>query len=71
MFQINDFEIPSLILWILAWIFLVIGIIALIALVLYTKYGRELSIKLSVISIAFASVFLGFAIHFFLKSLGI
>jgi hypothetical protein len=71
MFQISDIEIPSLTLWLLAWIFLVIGIIALIALVLYTKFGRELSIKLSVISVAFASIFLGFAIHFFLKTFGI
>ncbi|MFX1356084.1 MAG: hypothetical protein ACFFA8_02260 [Promethearchaeota archaeon] len=71
MFQISDFEIPSFTLWILAWIFLVIGIISLTILVLYTKYGRELSIKLSIISIAFTSVFLGFAIHFFLKSFGI
>ncbi len=69
--QISEFEVPSLTLWILAWFFLVIGIIALVILVIYTKYGREVSIKLSVISIAIASVLLGFAFHFFLLNFGI
>jgi len=70
-FQIDTFAIPSLTLWVLSWVFLVIGIIALISLILYTKYGREISIKLSVISIVIASSFLGFAFHFFLISFGI
>jgi hypothetical protein len=69
--QITDFEVPSLGLWILAWLFLVIGIIALVILIIYTRYGREVSIKLSIISIASASVLLGFAIHFFLLNFGI
>jgi len=63
--------IPSLSIWILAWIFLVIGIVSLIILVLYTKYGREVSVRLSIISIVIASIFLGFAFHFFLLSRGI
>ncbi|MHA1193633.1 MAG: hypothetical protein ACTSP9_15320 [Promethearchaeota archaeon] len=62
--QINEFEIPSITLWALAWIFLLIGIFSVVVLILYTKYGRELSI-------VFSSVFLGFATHFFLTSIGI
>jgi hypothetical protein len=69
--QINEFEIPSLTLWTLAWIFLLIGIFLIVVLILYTKYGRELSMKLTIISIVFSSVFLGFATHFFLISIGI
>ncbi|MGV9171537.1 MAG: hypothetical protein ACOC44_01130 [Promethearchaeia archaeon] len=65
------FQGPNLVLYVFAWIFLIIGIIALVVLVLYTKYGRELSIKLSVISITLASVFLGFSLHFFLLHFGL
>jgi hypothetical protein len=68
--QTNGFIIPSITIWVLAWIFLIIGIIALVVFILYTKYGRELSIKLTVISIALTSVSLGFAIHFFLLTAG-
>lgn len=71
LFQNNNFAIPSLTLWVLAWTFSVLGIIALISLILYTKYGREISIKFSVITIVIASSFLGFAIHFFLISFGL
>ncbi|MFW9987162.1 MAG: hypothetical protein ACFFC3_00740 [Candidatus Odinarchaeota archaeon] len=63
--------IPSLSLWVLAWIFLIIGLISLAILVLYTKYGREVSIRLSIISIVISSIFLGFAFHFFLLSEGL
>lgn len=69
--QITNFEVPSLSLWIFAWIFLVIGIITLGILVVYTRYGREISIKLSVISIAISSILFGFSIHFFLLNFGI
>ncbi|MFX1467404.1 MAG: hypothetical protein ACFFB8_01975 [Promethearchaeota archaeon] len=63
--------IPSLSIWIFAWIFLIIGLVSLTALVLYTKYGREVSVRLSVISIVVTSIFLGFAFHFLLLSWGI
>ncbi len=69
--QINDFQVPSLTIWILAWIFLIVGLFSLTILIVYTRYGRELSIKLSILSITFAAVFLGFAFHFFLISFGI
>ncbi|MEE9378254.1 MAG: hypothetical protein V3V33_09475 [Candidatus Lokiarchaeia archaeon] len=64
-------DIPSLSIWVFAWIFLVIGLISLTVLIIYTKYGRELSVRLSIISIVIAAIFLGFAIHFFLLSYGI
>ncbi|TFG07386.1 MAG: hypothetical protein EU539_05035 [Promethearchaeota archaeon] len=64
------FEGPSIVLWTIAWIFFSLGIVSLIILVLYTKYGREISIKLSVITILLASLFLGFAFHFFLLNAG-
>ncbi|MFX0002247.1 MAG: hypothetical protein ACFE9C_11230 [Candidatus Hodarchaeota archaeon] len=64
-------DIPSLTIWVLAWIFLIIGLISLAILVIYTKYGRELSIKLSIISIVISALFLAFAIHFLLLSYGI
>ncbi|MFX1424915.1 MAG: hypothetical protein ACFFBE_00560 [Promethearchaeota archaeon] len=64
-------QIPSLLLWALAWLFLFIGLTALAVLVIYTRYGREKSVQLSVISIIVASVFLGFSIHFFLLNWGI
>ncbi|MFX1324177.1 MAG: hypothetical protein ACFE8N_04415 [Promethearchaeota archaeon] len=63
--------IPSLTLWVLAWIFFVIGLAAIAILVIYTRYGREKSVRLSVISIIVASIFLGFSIHFLLLNWGI
>jgi len=63
--------IPSLSLWVLAWIFLIIGLMALAILIVYTKYGREKSVRLSIITILIVSVFLGFAFHFFLLNWGI
>ena len=65
------FEGPSIVLWVLAWVFFGIGMVSLLILVLYTKYGREISIKLSVITILFGSIFLGFSIHFFMLQAGI
>jgi hypothetical protein len=64
-------DIPSLTIWALAWVFLFIGIISLIILVIYTKYGREISIKLSIISAVISAIFLGFAVHFLLLSWGL
>ncbi len=69
--QIGGFQVPSLTIWILAWIFLIIGLLALITLVVYTRYGREISIKLSIITIGTSAVFLGFSFHFFLITFGI
>ncbi len=63
--------VPSLSLWVLAWIFLIVGLIALVILIVYTKYGREKSVRLSIISILIMSIFLGFAFHFFLLNWGI
>ncbi|MHA2007163.1 MAG: hypothetical protein ACXACO_17550 [Promethearchaeota archaeon] len=63
--------IPSLTLWVLALIFLIIGLGAMIILVVYTRYGREKSVRLSVVSIIIASTFLGFSVHFFLLNFGI
>jgi hypothetical protein len=65
------FDGPSLALWVFAWIFLIIGIIVIAVLIIYTKYGREISIKLSIISIGMASILLGFSSHFFLLHFGI
>ncbi len=64
------FQGPSLALWVFAWIFLIIGIIILFILIIYTKYGRETSIRLSVITISLVSFFLGFSFHFFLLHFG-
>jgi len=64
-------EYPSLTLWLLAWIFLIIGLISLVVLVVYTRYGREKSVRLAVISIIISAIFLGFSIHFFLLNFGI
>lgn len=64
------FEGPSIVLWVLAWVFFGIGMVSLLILVLYTKYGREISIKLSIITILFGSIFLGFSIHFFMLQAG-
>ena len=64
------YEGPSLLLWVLGWIFLFIGLVSLIVLVLYTRYGREVSIRLSIITIVVASIFLGFGFHFILIHFG-
>jgi len=69
--QIDDFQVPSITIWVLAWVFLFIGFISLSILIIYTRYGRELSIKLSIISISISAIFLGFAFHFFLITFGI
>ncbi len=65
------YEGPSLAMWSLAWIFLSFGLLALAVLVIYTKYGREISIKLSIITIVIASILLGLAFHFFLLNAGL
>lgn len=65
-----EFTLPSLTLWIFSWIFLFIGLIALMVLIIYTKYGRELSIRLSIIAIVISSICLGFSFHFFLLNFG-
>jgi len=64
------FERPSLTLWIISWVFMSIGLIALTILIVYTKYGREISIRLSIIAIVMSSIFLGFAFHFLLLQAG-
>jgi len=64
-------DIPSLTIWSLAWVFLIIGLISLTILVIYTKYGREISIKLSIINAVISAVFLAFSLHFLLLSWGI
>jgi hypothetical protein len=69
--QIDDFQVPSITIWVLAWVFLFIGLITLTILIVYTRYGRELSIKLSIISISISAILLGFAFHFFLITFGI
>ncbi|MFX1378505.1 MAG: hypothetical protein ACFFA4_05390 [Promethearchaeota archaeon] len=63
--------VPSLTIWVLAWFFLIIGIISLTILIIYTKYGREISIKLSIITAVISAVFLAFAFHFLLLSYGL
>ncbi|MBY9007153.1 MAG: hypothetical protein KGD63_10380 [Candidatus Lokiarchaeota archaeon] len=55
----------------LAWLFVIFGMIVFVILLIYAKYGRELSIKYSLIFIITAAVLLGFSIHFFLLSFGI
>ena len=64
-------DVPSLAIWVFGWIFLIIGLISLAILIIYTKYGREISIRLSIISIIIAAAFLGFAVHFLLLSFGL
>ena len=64
-------DIPSLTIWVLAWFFLIIGLVSLTVLVLYTKYGREISIKLSILSGVISAIFLAFALHFLLLSWGL
>ena len=65
------YEGPSLALWTFAWIFLSFGLITLAILLIYTKYGREVSIRLSIITIVIASILLGLAFHFFLLNAGL
>jgi len=69
--QIDDFQVPSMTIWVLAWVFILIGFFSLAILIVYTRYGRELSIKLSIISISIAAIFLGFGFHFFLITFGV
>ncbi len=64
-------DFPSLTLWVLGWIFLVIGLISIATLVIYTKYGRETSIRLSILSIITSAIFLAFSFHFILLSFGL
>ena len=64
-------SLPSLSIWIFGWIFLFVGLTSLIVLIIYSKYGREVSVRLSVISIMITSIFLGFAFHFLLLSWGL
>jgi len=66
--QISVINLP---LWILAWFFLIFGILSLIVLLVYSKYGRELSMKFSIINILITSSLLAFSIHFFLITLGL
>ncbi|TFG00420.1 MAG: hypothetical protein EU541_02285 [Promethearchaeota archaeon] len=69
--DLTEYEIPSIPLWVLAWLFLVIGIISLLILLVYTRYGRDFSLKLSILTIVLSSVLLGFSIHFFLLNLSV
>ncbi|MFW9900016.1 MAG: hypothetical protein ACFFDY_01855 [Candidatus Thorarchaeota archaeon] len=64
-------SIPSLSLWVIAWILFFIGLASLTILIIYNKYGREVSIRLSILSIVIASIFLGFAFHLLLLSWGL
>ncbi|MFX1239374.1 MAG: hypothetical protein ACFE8P_16860 [Promethearchaeota archaeon] len=64
------FDLPSILLWVFGWIFLVIGLVSLGVLVVYSKYGREVSIRLSIITIIAASIFIGFGFHFILLNYG-
>jgi hypothetical protein len=57
LFQVGGFKVPSIPIWTLAWIFLITGLLAIVVLIIYTKYGREISIKLSLLSIIVAAVF--------------
>ena len=67
----ESFTGPSLALWVFAWIFLIIGLITFAILIIYTKYGREISIRLSIIAIVLSAGFLGFSFHFFLLHFGL
>ncbi|MBD3212198.1 MAG: hypothetical protein GF311_06265 [Candidatus Lokiarchaeota archaeon] len=61
----------SIPLWVFAWILLIVGILTFLILLIYAKYGREMSIKFSIITILITSSSLAFAIHFFLLNLGL
>jgi hypothetical protein len=71
--QLINFQIlpPSIPLWVFAWIFLIIGFIGLLILVVYTKYGRDISVKLSFVTTLTSAIFLGFGFHFILLNLGV
>ena len=64
------FQGPSFVLWVFAWIFLGLGLVSLLIMVLYTRYGRKPSIRLSAITILCGSIFLGLSFHFFLIHFG-
>ncbi len=49
-----------------AWLLIIFGVLAAIALVIYTEFGRDVSIPFSVIMILVASLCIGFSIHLFL-----
>ncbi len=49
-----------------AWILIVVGVLAAIALIGYTEFGRDVSIPFSVVMIIIASLCIGFSIHMFL-----
>ena len=49
-----------------AWLLIVFGVLAAIALVIYTEFGRDVSIPFSVVMIVVTSLCIGFSIHMFL-----
>ncbi len=49
-----------------AWLLIIFGVLAAIALVIYTEFGRDVSIPFSAIMILVASLCIGFSIHMFL-----
>ncbi|MHA1453954.1 MAG: hypothetical protein ACTSRD_13925 [Promethearchaeota archaeon] len=51
-----------------AWLLIIFGVLAAIALVIYTEFGRDVSIPFSVIMILVAALCIGFSIHMFLIS---
>ena len=53
---------------VLAWLLIVFGVIAAVALIIYTQYGRDVSIPFSVIMSVIAAFCIGFSIHLFLIS---
>jgi hypothetical protein len=59
-----------MVLFVYAWILIIIGIIAAGGLVIYTEYGRDVSVPFSVTMLIIASISIGFSIHFFLISSG-
>lgn len=63
--------VPSPAIWGLGWTFLIIGLISLAVLVIYTKYGREISIRLSIVTSIISVIFLAFALHFLLLTWGL
>ena len=49
-----------------AWILIVIGVLAAIALIGFTEFGRDVSIPFTAIMIVISSLCIGFSIHMFL-----
>lgn len=49
-----------------AWLLIIFGILAAIGLVIYTEFGRDVSIPFSVSMILIAAICIGFSIHLFL-----